>query len=294
MTPKPSPSPAARWIGAPTPLTHASRVVFPADGLTKGDVAAYYDRVADRMTPYLEHRLVSIVRAPEGIGRDAFFQRRPMKGMADGLVAIGEADDAYIAVEGRQGLRAAAQFGAIEFHGWMERFDKPDHPDRLVIDLDPAPGLAFREVRAAARDIRDRLRAVGLESWPLITGGRGVHVVAPLDRTATTAEVEAFARAFAQGLSEREPGRFIANMSKAQRAGRIFVDWMRNSHRATSILPWSLRARPGAPVAVPLSWPELARIRSSAACDIHTAPRRSDPWTNALATRQTIPAGAPA
>ncbi len=262
--------------------------------MTKGDVAAYYDRVADRMAPYLKHRLVSIVRAPEGIGKETFFQRRPMKGMAAGLVAIGDAGDAYIAVEGRQGLRAATQFGAIEFHGWMERFDKPDHPDRLVIDLDPAPGLAFSEVKAAARDIGDHLRETGLESWPLITGGRGVHVVAPLDRTAATAEVAAFARAFAQDLSERDPSRFIAIMSKAQRTGRIFVDWMRNSHRATSILPWSLRARPGAPVAIPLSWAELAEMKSSAACDIHTAPRRSDPWTNALATRQTIPAGTPA
>ena len=285
-------APAKRSADPPvsaTPVTHASRVVYPADGITKGDIAAYYEAVAARMTPYLDGRLVSIVRAPDNIDDETFFQRRPMKGMTRGIEAVREGDGEYIAIRGAQGLRTAAQFGAIEFHGWTSRFDRPDHPDRMVIDLDPAPDVKFAAVKQAAREIADHLAAIGVKSWPMITGGKGVHVVVPLDRSATTDDVAGFAQAFAQGLAEREPKRFIATMSKARRTGRIFIDWMRNSPRATAILPWSLRARPGAPVATPLTWAALKKLESGAAYDIRSAVKLRDPWARETDFVQSIP-----
>jgi bifunctional non-homologous end joining protein LigD len=285
---EPAAKPATRPAGE-TVVTHATRVVYPADGVTKGEIAAYYERVAARMTPYLDGRLVSIVRAPDNIDAETFFQRRPMKGMTRGIEAVHEGDGEYIAIVGAQGLRSAAQFGAIEFHGWMSRFDNPDRPDRMIIDLDPAPDVPFAEVKRAARDIADHLAAIGVKSWPMITGGKGVHVVTPLDRSASTDDVVAFAQAFAQGLAEREPKRFIATMSKARRTGRIFIDWMRNNHRATAILPWSLRARAGAPVAVPLTWAALQKLDRGNAYDIKSATRLKDPWAKAFATGQAIP-----
>lgn len=274
--------------GMQTPVTHADRIVYPADNFTKGEIVAYYERIADRILPYLEGRLVSIVRAPENIDKETFFQRRPMKGMTRGIVSIHDGDCEYIAIEGAEGLRTAAQFGAIEFHGWMSRYDKPDRPDKMVIDLDPAPDVPFSEVKRAAREIADHLAAIGVESLPMVTGGKGVHVVAPLDRSLTTDDVAAFAQAFAQGLAEREPKRFIATMSKARRTGRIFVDWMRNNHRATAILPWSLRARSGAPVAVPLTWAALKKLETGSAYNLKSAPKLKDPWAGKLAG-QTIP-----
>ena len=288
IKPEPPRKPAAKSAGE-TPVTHADRIVYPADGITKGDIAAYYAKVATKMTPYLEGRLVSIVRAPDNIDDETFFQRRPMKGMTRGVEAVHEGDGEYITIVGAQGLRTSAQFGAIEFHGWMSRFDKADRPDRMIIDLDPAPDVKFSEVKKAAREIADHLEGIGMKSFPMVTGGKGVHVVAPLDRSLSTDDVVAFAQAFAQGMAEREPKRFIATMSKARRTGRIFIDWMRNNHRATAILPWSLRARAGAPVAVPLTWATLQKLDRGNAYDIRSAVALRDPWAKSLAIEQTIP-----
>ncbi len=276
---------------AETPITHASRVLFPKDGVTKGDVAAYYAKVAARMAPYLDHRPVSIVRAPDSI-EQTFFQRHPLKGMTLGIIPVEAEGETYISLDGAVGLHTAAQFGAIELHGWMSLADAPDRPDRLIFDLDPDENVGFAEVKAAAKEIADHLAAIGLKSWPMITGGKGVHVVAPLDRTLGSDEVEAFAHGFAEGLARDEPKRFVATMSKARRAGRIYVDWMRNKRTSTAILPWSLRARPGAKVAVPLTWAGLTKIDSAAAYDIETAPAQKDPWAPLRAARQTIPAAA--
>ena len=275
----------------PAAITHADRVVFPEAHVTKGEIAAYYEAVAQRMAPHLENRLVSIVRAPESIA-ETFFQRHPLRGMETGVVPFDVEGETYMALDGALGLHTAAQFGAIELHGWMSTTQAIDAPDRLVFDLDPDEGLAFDEVRRAAQDIAKALNELGLKSWPLLSGGKGVHVVLPLDGSQDYAETEPFAKAFANALAAHQPERFVATMSKQRRRGRIFVDWLRNKKTATAILPWSLRARPGATVAVPLSWDGLAKAKSAGAFDIRSAAKQRDPWREFFTTKQSLPRGA--
>ncbi|GLI93919.1 DNA ligase D [Methylocystis echinoides] len=272
-------------------VTHASRVVFPADGVTKGQIAEYYDAIAPRMAPHLADRPISLLRAPETV-EELFFQRHPLKGMTKGILKVPDGDAPYIALDGALGLHTAAQFGAIEIHGWMSLASDLDRPDRMVFDLDPDEDLPFAQVRRAAVDMRDYLSDIGLKSWPMITGGKGVHVVLPLDRSLAYAETEVFAAGFARGLARQEPKRFVATMSKRRREGRIFIDWLRNKKTATAILPWSLRARPGATVATPLSWKILDEVESANAFDLRSALRLTDEWRGFFETTQTIAEGA--
>jgi bifunctional non-homologous end joining protein LigD len=272
-------------------LTHPERVVFPEAGLTKGDVAAYFDAVADRLAPYLKDRPVSILRAPDGVGAETFFQRHPLKGMTRGVVEVASEGKIYMALDGAEGLRTAAQFGAVELHGWMSRLDALDRPDRVIFDLDPHESLSFEAVKAGARRVAEALTAVGLKSWPLLSGGKGVHVVAPLDRSLSVADVEVFAKGVAQGLAADAPERFVATMSKARREGRIFIDWLRNKRGATAILPWSPRARARAGVAVPVSWADLDAAPAADAFSLRDAAKRRDGWDGFFTTRQTIQAG---
>lgn len=273
-------------------ITHRERVLFPKVGVTKGDVADYYAAVASRLAPHLRDRPVSILRAPEGIEGETFFQRHPLKGMTRGVVEVEQGDKVYMALDGAEGLATAAQFGAVELHGWMSLLDASDRPDRMVFDLDPHESVGFDEVKSAATLIRDGLDAIGLQSWPLLSGGKGVHVVAPLDRSLSTADVEAFAKGFAEGLASDAPKRFVASMSKARREGRIFIDWMRNKRGSTAILPWSIRARPGASVAVPLAWSGLARTKRADEYSLKEAIAARDGWAGFFELSQTIPRAA--
>jgi bifunctional non-homologous end joining protein LigD len=266
---------------APAPrLTHPERVVFPAVGLTKRGVADYYEAVADRMLPFLERRPVSLVRAPDGLGGQTFFQRHVLPGMTKGVVRVpadGKKD--YLALEGRDGLATAVQFGVVEIHGWGARIGALDRPDRMVFDLDPDESLPFAEVRSAARELRDLLAAMRLPSFPMLSGGKGVHVVVPLGARQDWRVVEGFAAAFAQGLARHAPKRYVAVMSKARRSGRIFVDWLRNKPKSTAILPYSLRARPNASLAAPVAWDDLDAFASAdafTAADVKALPPR--PW----------------
>lgn len=259
------------------PVTHAERVVYPADGISKGDVAAYYEKIWPRIAPHLEERVVSLIRAPENIDH-TFFQRHPPQGMNGGVLKVECDEEIYIALAGVAGLRDAVQFGVIEFHGWMARRDDLEHPDRLVFDLDPAEDVAFAQVTQAAADLRDYLASLGLRTWPMVTGGKGVHLVAPLDRSLAFAETEAFAEGFARVVAQRERKRFVATMSKRLRSGRIFIDWLRNKKKATAVLPWSLRARQGATVAAPVSWKTLAALDSARTFNIKTAVELADEW----------------
>ena len=272
----------------PVAVTHADRVVYPDCGVTKGHIFDYYAAVAERMAPHLAGRPVSIVRAPENVA-ETFFQRHPLRGMEAGVTPVEVGAETYMALDGATGLATAAQFGAIELHGWMNRIDALDRPDRMVFDLDPDEGLPFAEVLRAAQDIAKAMREFDLKSWPMLSGGKGVHVVLPLDGGVDYEKTEAFAKGFAQALAAHEPQRFVATMSKQRRKGRIFVDWLRNKKSATAILPWSLRARPGAHVATPLTWDELASAKSAAAFDIQSAIKRKDPWRGFFTTRQRLP-----
>ena len=172
------------------------------------------------------------------------------------------------------GFVAAAQMGTIEFHIWGSRTDMLEKPDRLVFDIDPDEGLTFADVKAAAKEIRELLSEIGLESLPMVTGGKGVHVIVPLRRTAEWETVTFFTRTIASHLAAKHPDRYVATMSKAKRKGKIFIDWLRNDRGSTAVAPYSIRARKGAPVAVPVTWQELSRLKSANAFDIGKALKR--------------------
>ena len=282
-------------------LTHPDKVLFAAAKLTKLDYAKYLAGVSERMLPYVRNRPLSLVRCPEGSAGTCFFQKHRTPGMPPELDSVDVTEESgkpelYVAINTRAGLVAAAQVGALELHIWGARADDLEHPDRLVFDLDPDEGLDFALVKRAAAEIRDLLESSGLTTFPLVTGGKGIHVVAPLSRRQDWPTVKGFAKGFATRLASNEPDRFVATMSKARRKGRIFIDWLRNERGATAIAPYSLRARPNAPVAMPLSWKQLGaveRANAFAAADtLARIARGPDPWAGYATRRQRITADA--
>lgn len=257
---KPVPAPPA---GKSTiRITNPNRLIFPASTVTKGDLAAYYETVGAAMAPWALARPISLVRCPQGRGKKCFFQKHDAGSFGDtvGQVEIREKDggtEPYLYAPSIDALVACVQMGTIEFHGWGSRTDDVEKPDRLVFDLDPDEGLDFADVRGAAHDIRRTLADLGLTSFAMLTGGKGLHLVVPLTPQAEWPQVKDFAQRFALALAENEPDRFVGTMSKAKRKGRIFIDWLRNQRGATAVLPYSARARDGAPVAAPIAWNEL-------------------------------------
>ncbi|MFD1951177.1 DNA ligase D [Sphingomonas arantia] len=261
--------PAADDKPAGITLTNADRVIFPESNITKGQLAAYYAALADPMLAFTARRPVSLVRCPQGRAKHCFFQKHDAGTFGDHVrhVPIPEKDggtEDYLYVEDAAGLVACVQMGAIEFHGWGSPVDSLEAPDRLVFDLDPDEGLDFADVRAAALTVRDTLADLGLATWPLLSGGKGIHVVAPLDASVEWPAVKDFADRLARALAQAHPKRFTANMKKSERTGRIFLDWLRNQRGATAILPYAVRARPNAPVAAPITWDELDTIETAA------------------------------
>ena len=231
----------------------------------KQALAEYYALLSDAMLVDLSGRPVSLVRCPQGRAKACFFQKHDSGMFPDSVrhVPVTESDgkvEDYLYVEDAAGVLACVQMGTIEFHGWGSRAADLERPDRLVIDLDPDEALGFEAVKKGALLVRDRLKALGLDSRPMVTGGKGVHVVVALEPRATWPEVKAWARAFAESIAAADPANFVATMSKAKRTGRIFIDWLRNQRGATAVMPWSVRARPGAGVAVPVGWAQLAEL----------------------------------
>ena len=243
-------------------ISNPKRVVYPDAKVTKGEIAAYYEAAAGLMLPHAGDRPVSLVRLPEGLGGESFFQKHAGKGFPAQIreTEIEGEDEPALYVRDAAGLVAGAQMGVIEFHVRGVHRDRPDRPDRLVFDLDPDEGLGWGDVRRAAFDLRDRLQTLGLPSWPMVTGGKGVHIVCDIKRTVPWSTATLFARTLTTVLADEEPDRFVAVMSKAKRTGRIFIDWLRNQPQATAVAPFSLRARPGATVAVPVSWDVLETL----------------------------------
>ncbi|HEY0316316.1 MAG TPA: DNA ligase D [Sphingomonas sp.] len=250
-------------------ISHPDRVIFPDDGITKGELAAYYARMADPILRWMGGRPVSLVRCPQGRGKKCFFQKHDAGSFGDtvGHVAIREKDggsEDYLVVEDGAGLLACVQMGTIEFHGWGAPASDVERPDRLVFDLDPDEGLAFADVVSAAEHLRDLLGEMGLATFPMLTGGKGVHVIAPLTSEAEWPAVKDFAQRFAGALAQDDPDRFTAALAKKRRTGRIFIDYLRNQRGATAVMPYSARSRPGAPVAAPITWQELRSVEGAA------------------------------
>jgi bifunctional non-homologous end joining protein LigD len=274
-------------------LTHPDRELWP--GITKRDLVTYWQTMADHALPGLAHRPLAIVRCPEGIGGEHFFQKHGHGTMPPG-VRDGTADKApYLAIDGLQGLVAMAQMSAIELHVWGATEADPLRPDQLVFDLDPGEGVKTPAIVAAALDMRDKLETLGLASFCRTSGGKGLHVVVPLVPGQPWDPVRAFCRSFAETVSEANPEKYLAHVKIADRRGKILIDWLRNGLGSTAVGSFCPRARPGAGVATPLAWSEVTPKLDLQAFTLKTVPDRlaklkSDPWADFEAARRELPA----
>jgi bifunctional non-homologous end joining protein LigD len=265
--------------------------------LTKLDLAVWYARVADRILPHVAGRPLTLVRCPEGRDGDCFFQKHAGRGMPPTIRRVeiveerGGARD-YMVVDDIEGLVGLVQMSALEIHVWGSRADRLERPDRLVFDVDPDVGLAWERVAEAAIRLRERLGELGLASFLQTTGGKGLHVVVPVERRSSWDETREFCHAVASDLERREPRRYVTTMAKAARRGKIFLDWLRNSRGATAIAPYSTRARPTAPVATPIAWDEVETVQPDTltveTLSERLGPGNEDPWQEWAGTRQSI------
>ena len=277
-------APASRVAPAPVAaLTHPDRVLWDDVGLTKEGLAAYLAAVAPRILREVAGRPLSLLRGPDGTRGKTFFQKHAWAGLdAAAVRSLRVGDDDALVIEGVDGLMALVQASVLEIHPWGSRADDPDRPDRIVFDLDPGEGVGWPAVVAGARAVRDRLDALGHAGFVKTSGGKGLHVVVPLLPRAGWDVAKGFARDLATALERDAPDRFTATLAKPARHGRIFVDYLRNGRGATAVAAYSPRARPGAPVATPLAWQDLATVASGDAYRVDTVLRRldaaPDPW----------------
>jgi len=286
----------ARTVVGAIELTHPDRPLWP--GITKQDLAAYWHAVADHALLGLVQRPLSILRCPDGIADETFFQKNG-HGTLPHLIREGRnGGQPFLAIDDVDGLFAMAQMSAIELHPWGAPEADPTRPDRLVFDLDPGEGVPFTDVVAGAHEVRIRLGKLGLTSFCRTTGGKGLHVVVPLRPDAGWDRAKPFCRAFAETMAQDAPQRFLANTKIADRRGRILVDWLRNGLGATAVASYSPRARPGAGVATPLAWSEVKPKLDPAAFTVLTVPKRlaklkQDPWAGFDGVDQRLPDLAP-
>ena len=295
----------ARELGASGPsqevagvrLTHPDRVLYPEQGLTKRDLAEFYDGIKEWILPHIVERPLSLLRCPEGQGKECFFQKHAGTGVPEHLkpvmIAEEKARREYLFVEDERGLVSLAQMGVLEIHPWGSRVSRLEEPDRLTLDLDPGPGVGWPRVLETARRIRDLLDKLGLASFVKTTGGKGLHVVVPLAPRQTWAMLKEFSRVIALEMVRRFPREYTATLSKADRNGKIFIDYLRNSRGATAVAAYSTRARAGAPVSTPVAWSELGAGLRSDRYTIENLPRRldtlkKDPWDGFFKLRQGI------
>jgi len=279
-------------------LTHADRVLYPAQKTTKRDLALFYESIADWILPHLQDRPTALVRCPEGVAKECFYQKHVGTWAPESLrrvkirekTKVGE----YLVVDSLPALVGLVQLGILEIHTWNSVVEHLERPDRVVFDLDPGPGVPWTRVIEGARLIRERLRALELESFVKTTGGKGLHVVVPLSPGPTWDEGADFARKLAEGVAREDPRGYVSHMAKSARQGKIFIDYLRNVRGATSVAAYSTRAKAEAPVSVPLGWDELSPAIKSDHYTIANLPRhlaglKTDPWAKYWRTRQKLP-----
>jgi bifunctional non-homologous end joining protein LigD len=279
----------------PVALTHPERVLYPEVGITKLDLARYYELVAERMLPHVRDRALSLVRCPEGQGKKCFFQKHAKKGNPKDVheVELKDEGEAYTYVRDVAGLVSLAQMGVLEIHTWGSHVEDPDRPDLLVFDLDPDEDLPFEKVVAAAHEVREMLSELELESFVKTTGGKGLHVCVPIQPSIGFSEAKALCKALAEALVVRQPRTYVSTVSKSRRKGKIFVDYLRNARGSTFIAPYSTRERENATVATPLDWDELVPELDPKSFTLATVPLRierqaSDPWSKLIGSKQKL------
>jgi bifunctional non-homologous end joining protein LigD len=285
----------ARASGKAVALTHPERILWPEAGLTKQGLADYYADVADWILPHIAGRVLSLLRCPSGVGDQCFFAKHPFAGLSAAVrqVDVGE-DEPMLTLDSVDGILSLVQAGVVEIHPWGSRADDLEHPDRLVFDLDPGDGAPWDAVIAAAGEVRDRLRARGLTSFVKTTGGKGLHVVVPVEPKAGWAAAKAFTASIAEAMAADHPDRYVATVAKRARRGRIYIDYLRNDRGSTAVAAYSTRSLPHASVSTPLAWDELSSGLRSDHFTVGNLRNRlaflgHDPWEGFLNVRQRIP-----
>jgi bifunctional non-homologous end joining protein LigD len=276
-------------------LTHPERVYWVDAGVTKQGLADYYAAVWPRMAPFVANRPLALLRCPQGTAEPCFFQKHAWKGLSDAILTfddlLDKSDEPLVAIDGLDGLIGLVQGAALEIHPWQSSLADLEHPDQIVMDLDPGEGVEWPTLVEAARAVRERLEAVGLASFVKTTGGKGLHVVAPLQPKAGWDAVHDFTHRLAEAMAADQPEAYVATVSKAKRTGKILVDYLRNGRNQTAVAPYATRARAGAPVAMPLAWDDLGPKRiafSVTDAPAHIA-RSGDPWADFRKAARPLP-----
>lgn len=279
-------------------LTHPDRVYWPDCAVTKQRLADYYAEVWPRMAPFVVDRPLALMRCPDGIDGPKFFQKHAWKGVNPHIeqIADPEADggEKLLRITDFDGLIALVQSAALEVHPWGTTCQHWEQPDWITMDLDPAEDVAWKDVVTAAAELKKHFATAGLAAFVKTSGGKGLHVVAPLKPRASWTEVKDFAEAMAEGMSADHPEKYLATASKEKRIGKIFIDYLRNGRGNTAVAAYSTRARPGAPISMPLSWGELEEINGPADFNVDNASarlaaQRSDPWGRFFEMAKPLP-----
>jgi len=296
---RPANDDASDAVVAGVTLSHPGRLVYPEQGVTKLELARYYEAVAEHILPHVAGRPLTLVRCPQGRQSKCFYQKHVTDAMPDAIhgVPIREKNETtqYVSIDDVEGLISLVQMGILEIHPWGAKADDPEKADRLVFDLDPGEGVDWQTVVDAAVEVRDFLADLGLESFARTTGGKGLHVVVPIARKHDWDTIKRFSQSVALAMEKSHPERYVTNMAKAKRRGKIFLDYLRNQRGATAVASFSTRARPGAPVATPIRWNELSADVTADAFNVRNLPQRlsrmkKDPWEGFFTLKQNVTA----
>ncbi|MCJ8056171.1 DNA ligase D [Shinella curvata] len=270
-------------------LTHPDRIYWPDEGVTKEGLADYYSEVWRYIAPHIVGRPLALLRSPTGIEGQTFFQKHAWKGINAKIIDVQDPadkdDEPYVAIEDLDGLIGLVQSAVLEIHPWGSTLADWERPDRIIMDLDPGEGVEWQAIIDAAEETRERLQAAGLEAFVKTSGGKGLHVCAPLKPSARWPAVKAFCKAMADAMAKDSPDKYVSTISKSKRRGKILIDYLRNQRGMTAVAPYSTRARPGAAVSMPIAWSELSADIGPAYFTVENTPTRLhalsvDPWAD--------------
>ena len=280
-------TPVAESVGKPqVKLTHPDRLYWPDEGITKEGLANYYTETWRFIAPFIVGRPLALLRCPTGINGQQFFQKHAWKGLSPNIVLINDPkdpDQPLISISDLPGLIGLVQAAVLEIHPWGSTVTDWERPDTVIMDLDPGEDVSWASIVRAAKETRDRLKQAGLNSFVKTSGGKGLHIVSPLDPRADWPAVKEFTKSMAEAMASDSPDRYVSLISKSKRRGKILIDYLRNQRGATAVAPYSTRARPGAAVSMPLDWSELDSGVGPSYFTVQNAPTRlasmkSDPW----------------